>query len=113
MSGDLAYSGKADELAEAESVLLRPLLDALELPTEHMVLVPGNHDVDRDLIDWDLEEGLRVRLANRESVNDLMADPSRREKASERLKAWSEFHSAFYGDHHLEAIPPFGWSGCA
>lgn len=45
-SGDIAFSGKADEYAEATRFLDR-LLNAASLDKSRLFVVPGNHDVDR------------------------------------------------------------------
>src|SRR5207249_2251233 len=108
MSGDLAFSGSADEFASAEATLLKPLLEVVQLPRSRLVLVPGNHDVDRGRVEWDLEEGLRIRLSNREAANELLVDADRREKAARRLEPWHSFHTHFYADDPPTPIPPFG-----
>ena len=49
ITGDLAFSGTAEEYALARTWLDEQLWPALggDLPREHLLLVPGNHDVDR------------------------------------------------------------------
>ena len=49
ISGDLVYSGKAEEYQVAE-VFCQRLLDVTQVPAERLFLVPGNHDVDRGRI---------------------------------------------------------------
>jgi 3',5'-cyclic AMP phosphodiesterase CpdA len=49
-SGDLAFAGKADQLATGEEMLLRASRDRLSLSRAQTILVPGNHDVDRNEI---------------------------------------------------------------
>jgi predicted MPP superfamily phosphohydrolase len=51
VTGDLAWSGKAEEYALVAE-LLRRLLEATGVPPEHMFVVPGNHDVDRSVGRW-------------------------------------------------------------
>ena len=48
-TGDIAYSGKADEYKLATQ-FFDDLLDATGLDRRHLFLVPGNHDVDRSLV---------------------------------------------------------------
>ncbi len=47
MSGDVACSGKTAEYAQAKEFFDK-LLSALKLSTQHLFIVPGNHDVDCD-----------------------------------------------------------------
>lgn len=47
-TGDIAYSGKADEYAVA-SEFFDELLDAAGLSRRQLYVVPGNHDVNRDV----------------------------------------------------------------
>lgn len=49
VSGDIAFSGKADEYAKARD-WLGELCKHLKCPEEAVWVVPGNHDVDRDAI---------------------------------------------------------------
>lgn len=51
VTGDLAHSGKADELVQVVG-LLRRLLATTGLPPERLFVVPGNHDVDRSVGRW-------------------------------------------------------------
>lgn len=47
-TGDIAYSGKAAEYLPATE-FFDAILDAAKLEKTHLFVVPGNHDVDRDL----------------------------------------------------------------
>jgi 3',5'-cyclic AMP phosphodiesterase CpdA len=47
VSGDLTRSGQPDEFKNAAK-FLRSLLDHLDLPSSHLMLVPGNHDISRN-----------------------------------------------------------------
>ncbi|WP_224240661.1 metallophosphoesterase [Hyalangium gracile] len=47
-TGDVAHGGKAEEYALAQS-LLTQLLEPLGLSMDRLFVVPGNHDIDRDL----------------------------------------------------------------
>src|SRR5205823_8176794 len=58
-SGDLAATGKATEFDAGRRNLLDRLTEVTGLGPDRVVLVPGNHDVDRAAIDDDYEAGLR------------------------------------------------------
>lgn len=50
VSGDIGFSGKKEDYAIAGK-WLDSLCSRLDCPTENVWLVPGNHDVDREIID--------------------------------------------------------------
>jgi 3',5'-cyclic AMP phosphodiesterase CpdA len=47
-TGDLAFSGKAEQY-EALTPFIADLLHRVKLPLDRLFVVPGNHDIDRDL----------------------------------------------------------------
>lgn len=94
-TGDLADKGKEAEFEAAERELLVPLIEALGLPADRLILVPGNHDIDRDHIDRLLEPGL-AQLSDSESVDNVLANPSHCGPALERLQAWRRFRTVYY-----------------
>jgi 3',5'-cyclic AMP phosphodiesterase CpdA len=46
-SGDLAWTGRPEEYEAAQREFLDPVLAAVDLQPDRLVLVPGNHDLDR------------------------------------------------------------------
>jgi predicted phosphodiesterase len=67
-SGDIAWSGKAEEYLVAEKYFLEPLLEAAGLGDRdwsRLFVVPGNHDVDRN----------KFGQVSREVINSL-AEPT-------------------------------------
>src|SRR5438105_13226249 len=50
-TGDLASTGKASEFETGRKLLFDRVAETTGLTTDRVVLVPGNHDVDRDEID--------------------------------------------------------------
>lgn len=50
VTGDIAYSGQADEYDLAYDWFIKQLLPALGLDRDRLFLVPGNHDVNRSLV---------------------------------------------------------------
>ncbi len=51
VTGDLSQSGRPDEYAMVVD-LLRKLMEVTGVPPERVFVVPGNHDVDRDVGRW-------------------------------------------------------------
>lgn len=58
--GDEAIDGER-QLQLAKSVLVDPLLEALNLPLDRFIFVPGNHEVDTKKIVVALEKGLQIK----------------------------------------------------
>jgi len=55
LSGDIAYSGKSCEYEEAAKWLAK-LLKELSISSNHVVVCPGNHDIDRDKVTYSRPE---------------------------------------------------------
>ncbi len=47
ITGDIAFSGKAEEYKRAEIEFIIPLLEMTGIDRERLFLVPGNHDLNR------------------------------------------------------------------
>ena len=50
-SGDLAFSGQKTEYEAVREHLLDPVLRATGLSSDRLFIVPGNHDLDRNLFE--------------------------------------------------------------
>jgi hypothetical protein len=46
-SGDLAFSGAAEEYTAVAEELLKPVLQGTRVPKNRLFIVPGNHDLER------------------------------------------------------------------
>lgn len=91
-TGDLGNTGQADDFKVAHDRFIGPLLEQLDLLPERLVLVPGNHDVDRGRINRYEEKGLRSELIDGERVAELMRDTRVLAGATERLDAWNTYY---------------------
>lgn len=109
-SGDLASRGKAEEFEAGRWNLLGRLTQATGLGPERVVLVPGNHDVDRDEIDGVIEDGLRTRLTSHEALVAALEDDRQVSHALGRLAAWTRFTDDYYAGVEREPIAPGGWT---
>lgn len=108
VTGDLSFSGTYQELKLAQSLVLDPLCSSLSLPNEKVIIVPGNHDIDRTLINSVFETGLKATITGRESVDMILSDPNNVTDASRRLTAWRKFHSEFYEGLDIQQIVGLG-----
>ena len=98
LSGDLAFSGKAEEYARATKDFLHPLMGVLGCDETRVVIAPGNHDIDRDQIDDVLEAGLTAKLKSIEDVNGLFDQEQRFGSYLGRLSAFNLFRDEFYSN---------------
>jgi predicted phosphodiesterase len=108
-TGDLGYTGQPDDLARGRAILIDPIMSKLSLGPDHVIMVPGNHDVDRARIEPIYEAGLGAKLNNREAVNDflLKADLG---AALDRLSAWKQFTDSFYESVDRQFLNPLAWT---
>ncbi|GEM_PF-2228273 len=85
-TGDVAKTGNRSEYAEASSFFDK-LLSALELKRSRLLVVPGNHDVDRSQ-----SNGLSREFQNRRAIDDLFNGKSvyHIEKRQNAFKTWYE-----------------------
>ena len=95
-SGDLAHDGSKRGLERGRELLLDPLRAVL--PDRHIVLVSGNHDVDRAAISDVFELGLRQKLVTWEGASEVVRSPSDFAQAIRRLSNWNDFHGEWYVD---------------
>jgi 3',5'-cyclic AMP phosphodiesterase CpdA len=50
-SGDAAYQGRAEEFQRAKEIFFEPVLRACNVSAKHLFMVPGNHDIDRKVVE--------------------------------------------------------------
>ena len=109
-SGDLANAGSAEELRCGQEWLLDPLAASLGLARSRFFLVPGNHDVQRALVDKFANKGLQVELTDEAAVAGLLDDREGLERAVARLAPWGAFETEFYDGVSRTLAPSLGWS---
>lgn len=99
-TGDIAWAGKPEQYCLAEKVFLRPLLYKTRLTKEHLVWIPGNHDVDWGIVKDDafVENGVQVRLTTRSEVNKALDDADQRTLLFRRLDPYAEFTQSYFGN---------------
>lgn len=95
-TGDLAFSGRTEELIRAQELLLDPIETKLGLRRSQMVVVPGNHDVDRSTITHISEAGLSAVLVDQSAVSALLMSDEESQVALARLSGWLGFHQNYY-----------------
>lgn len=109
VTGDLANAGTQQDLDMATSELLTPLQSRFGLTPESIVLVPGNHDVNRSLITDFVEKGLRAQLIDSDSVAAIGSERSNLALATARLAPWEAFHTDYYKTAPPVAVAPLAF----
>lgn len=93
--GGKDYKGKIEDLFEIfQNIIIKPLLDKLNLPKERFVFCLGNHDVNRPADSLISERGLRT-LETEEEITQLIQS----DKCSDDVKrmiAFKDFEKRYY-----------------
>jgi calcineurin-like phosphoesterase family protein len=101
-SGDIAFSGKEIEYARADQLLIDPLLRKLK--NVPIFFVPGNHDVDRDVVKKTLPEILdKLKSLSPDEREKQLAEPP---KLSDYKAPLEEFYK--FANRHGQRFSPDG-----
>jgi predicted phosphodiesterase len=95
-TGDVAQSGKAEEYQLAEEHFFKPLLKHTGLSREQLFIVPGNHDVDWDLVKL-INPDIPSSLVDRDKVTALLRDGGQRRLLFQTMMGYGEFARRFFG----------------
>jgi len=95
VSGDIAFSGSADEYILA-GAFFDDLLAATSLSKERLLVVPGNHDVDRAAIGVGAR-AIAAALDSRQTISELLTSPLDRQIVFRRLHRYAEFVNGYFG----------------
>lgn len=95
LTGDLAQSGKDAEYEVADA-FLRDLLQATGVAKECLFVVPGNHDVERDVGRW-----LLRTMKSDEVSTEFFIEPASRRWHTQKFEAWSRHLEALLGARPL------------
>ena len=96
-SGDVAWQGKTEEFQAARECLFDPVLKELGLPPDQLFIVPGNHDLSREVVEEMLPEALQKPLETDEQVQKWLTDEKKRNRALEPFEAFAGFVAGFTG----------------
>lgn len=102
ITGDLAFAGTADEYRLARDWLEEQLWPALpdDFTRDRLLLVPGNHDVDRKKVDFVAEAVQKNLLAagDQNQIAKVLGDAGQREVLLKRHAAYLEFLGGWQGE---------------
>jgi serine/threonine protein kinase/predicted MPP superfamily phosphohydrolase len=97
VTGDIAFSGKPVEYGLAQE-FFDELLETTSLSKARLFLVPGNHDVDRELISPGARN-IGSSLTDRETVNGILASAGDRQLMFARLGSYTTFVNDYLGEY--------------
>ncbi|MDC0749647.1 metallophosphoesterase [Polyangium mundeleinium] len=95
VTGDIAWSGKPDQYAEASKWLL-DVAQRLGLTPDRIFVVPGNHDVDRSIdADRNVKRLLRGLRGGDDDLDDALDNPDDLDLLRRRQAAYLAFAASF------------------
>ncbi len=97
-SGDVAKTGQSDEYKKANEDLFDPVLEACDLSRDRIFIVPGNHDLDRELIPVSLSEP----LTSNQEVETWWSTERKRAQIFQPFQAFHSFLKNFTGHNPQE-----------
>ncbi|HEA19516.1 hypothetical protein LCGC14_0710570 [marine sediment metagenome] len=118
-TGDLIdIGGKDFESAEMafkffKTEIITPILDALRLPIENFLIVPGNHDVVRDNDSIREELGNKAYFVNHQNISEFIKSAIEKEdfEGMKRMEPYKKFERELYKDVGVRSnITMFGSS---
>jgi predicted MPP superfamily phosphohydrolase/tetratricopeptide (TPR) repeat protein len=102
LSGDIAYSGKAEDYALATNWLDK-LLSAAGLTRRELLVVPGNHDVDREHA-----RGLSRTCKSMAEADAYLAPEVGRPHHMAKFGAYIDWYNQFFADIRVHPISTCG-----
>ena len=105
-SGDFVRSGDDNaSYYDAMSDVIEPLLQIIGLDESRLFLAPGNHDVQRSVIQASevVQQGLETTLTNRDKLNDFYIKNRHYEYIRQKLGNYLEFRDLLSNKHLVEA----------
>lgn len=105
VTGDIAFAAKPEEYQLARRFLAE-LRKATEVRKDRLFVVPGNHDVDRELAKK--SQHLADGATDRQKVNQLLGNAVDRAALMERLGRYRQFTNDLWGKGpHFDSEPYF------
>jgi predicted phosphodiesterase len=96
-TGDVGWHGKEEEYELAIVHFFEPLEKRTGIKRDRVFVVPGNHDVDWQVLDTLLGE-LPKRLGDTKKVKQFFQDASQVEQVMKRLGAFGQFVTEYWPD---------------
>lgn len=95
-SGDLVNQGtKTDTFFIASDILLKPLLKTVRCDKNNLLVVPGNHDVDRTA-ELDVITGGIARISTLADLEKYVSSKQQKDLSFTRMKSYNEYVKDFF-----------------
>lgn len=92
ISGDIAYSGSADEYADVRSGFIEPLVSKCCDVRPPLFVVPGNHDLSRPVSRY-VDSHVITSINSKAQLDEFLDDPTALELVERPFKAFLDFSS--------------------
>jgi len=96
LTGDLAFSGKAEEYKLVVD-FLDALCDAAQVSKERIFCIPGNHDIDRDKQKLCFQ-GARLHLQNQNRIDAVLAGGDDLATLLDRQESYRQFQKQYFAN---------------
>lgn len=104
-SGDLLFEdGSSDDYQKAANLLFKPILRATGLSREKLLVVPGNHDLNRKG-EMGMVQKYLSSLKSVKEVDEFCDDKQQLESSLQRFKNYNCFISDFYKGLSIDVSP--------
>lgn len=96
--GGKGYESIDDAFLEFEIQVIERITAAINISKNRFIIIPGNHDINRDADLKSTEIGLRSQLISLEAINTFLNDPREFEGATKRILKFKEFERNLYAN---------------
>ena len=81
IGGDLVQSGETEDYNAFDRNVIRPLMKGLNIDANHILTVPGNHDLKRDTIQllYDEHHNIVKTRHGEKAFNDIIREPEKKD----------------------------------
>lgn len=109
-TGDLAYSSQPDQYEWVEKFLDQLMTAAGIWSRERVLVVPGNHDVNRSLIKDYVGRGLISQLNHQDEVSRFLEPGSDRSEVFRKFQHYGEFYNRYFSGISLFDNDNYFWT---
>ena len=93
IGGDLVQSGETEDYNVFDRNIIRPLMKGLNVDANHIFIVPGNHDLQRDTISqtYDEHHNLVQTRYGEKAYNDMIREPEKKDLLYSKFYPYYQF----------------------
>ncbi len=98
-SGDYGYSNNRNDYNNVKTEIIAPLLNELNLTNNDFFFCPGNHDIQRSLVNEYVDDGLKNKLKSNSELNKLLGSFDKNEIIFTRMQNFEKFKASINNDY--------------